>query len=228
MSTYSLTGNKVSFTYQRLLQISDGGDGNPTGIIYDGYGATVTIADENINYLYTTVNNLISTGIPGATGATGSQGFQGPTGPLVGLQKILEVGNTFSTSIVGFSGSNFSNIDFITFSTTAVYTNEVGKIGWNDEDGTLNIGLKGGNVTLQVGQEQLQRVVNKTGADLLELEYKAVRIRRKDEGGTQGQRLAVVLAQGNNDANSVDGKTYAIVRENKKYHIKLSSVLTKI
>jgi len=55
MSTYSLTGNKVSFTYQRLLQISDGGDGNPTGIIYDGYGATVTIADENINYLYTTV-----------------------------------------------------------------------------------------------------------------------------------------------------------------------------
>ena len=54
MSTYSFTGNKVSFTYQRLLQISDGGDGNPTGIIYDGFGATVTIANANINNLYTT------------------------------------------------------------------------------------------------------------------------------------------------------------------------------
>ena len=80
MSTYSFTGNKVSFTYQRLLQISDGGDGNPTGIIYDGYGATVTIANENINNLYTTVNNLITNGIAGSTGATGSQGWQGPIG----------------------------------------------------------------------------------------------------------------------------------------------------
>jgi len=206
MSTYSFTGNKVSFTYQRLLQISDGGDGNPTGIIYDGYGATVTIADENINNLYTTVNNLIANGIPGSTGP------QGATGPIVGLQRVLEAGNTFSTSIIGVSGSNISNLDYITFSTTAVYTNQAGKIGWNDVDGTLNIGLKGGNVTLQVGQEQLQRVVNKTGADLLESEYKAVRIRRKDEGGTQGQRLAVVLAQGNNDANSVD--TLGLVTEN--------------
>jgi hypothetical protein len=80
MSTYSFTGNKVSFTYQRLLQISDGGDGNPAGIIYDGFGATVTIADENINYLYTTVNNLISSGITGPTGPTGDQGPIGPTG----------------------------------------------------------------------------------------------------------------------------------------------------
>ena len=80
MSTYSFTGNKVSFTYQRLLQISDGGDGNPTGIIYDGYGATVTIANENINNLYTTVNNLINNGIAGSTGATGVQGWQGPQG----------------------------------------------------------------------------------------------------------------------------------------------------
>jgi len=55
-------------------------------------------------------------------------------------------------------------------------------------------------------------VVNKTGANLLESGYKVVRIRRVDEGGSQGQRLAVVLAQGNNDANSVD--TLGLVTEN--------------
>jgi len=87
-----------------------------------------------------------------------------------------------------------------------------GRLVWNDVDGTLDLGLKGGNVTLQIGQEQVARVVNKTGANLLESQYKVVRIRRSDEGGTQGQRLAVVLAQGNNDANSVD--TLGIVTEN--------------
>jgi len=88
----------------------------------------------------------------------------------------------------------------------------VGVMRWNDSDGTVDLGLKGGNVTLQVGQEQILRVVNKTGADLLESQYRAVRIRLAAEGGSQGQRLAVVLAQGNNDANSTD--TIGIVTEN--------------
>lgn len=86
------------------------------------------------------------------------------------------------------------------------------RLVWNDTDGTLDLGLKGGNVTLQIGQEQVVRVVNKTGANLLESEYKVARIRRVDEGGAQGQRLAIVLAQANNDANSVD--TLGIVTEN--------------
>ena len=87
-----------------------------------------------------------------------------------------------------------------------------GRLVWNDTDGTLDLGLKGNNVTLQIGQELVQRVVNKTNANLLESEYKVVRIRRVGEGGTQGQRLAVVLAQANNDANSVD--TLGVVTEN--------------
>lgn len=85
------------------------------------------------------------------------------------------------------------------------------RLVWNDIDGTLDLGLKGGNVTLQIGQEQVVRVVNKTGANLLESQYKAIRIRRVDEGGAQGQRLAIVLAQANDDANSVD--TLGLVTE---------------
>ena len=85
------------------------------------------------------------------------------------------------------------------------------RLVWNDTDGTLNLGLKGGNVTLQIGQEQVVRVVNKTGGFLFESEYKAVRIRRVDEGGAQGQRLAIVLAQAIDDANSAD--TLGIVTE---------------
>ena len=103
MSTFSFTGNKVSFTYQRLLQISDGGDGNPTGIIYDGFGATVTIANANINNLYTTVQGLIDNGIPGSTGATGVQGFQGLTG-FQGPAMTGDQGPIGATGIQGFTG----------------------------------------------------------------------------------------------------------------------------
>ena len=109
MSTYSFTGNKVSFTYQRLLQISDGGDGNPTGIIYDGYGATVTIADENINNLYTTVNNLITSGIAGSTGSTGPQGVQGRFGPTGAGGALGYWGSFWSTQDQVAPGTTYSN-----------------------------------------------------------------------------------------------------------------------
>jgi len=77
---------------------------------------------------------------------------------------------------------------------------------WNDSDGTVDLGLKGGNVTLQVGQEQVQRVVNKSGSNLLEANYQVVKVT-----SAQGQRLAVDLAQGDSDANSTD--TIGIVTE---------------
>lgn len=78
---------------------------------------------------------------------------------------------------------------------------------WNNTDGTLDLGLKGGNVTLQIGQEQVIRVVNGTGAELLESQYRAVKVI-----GAQGQRLQVGLAQANNDINSAT--TIGLVTEN--------------
>ena len=84
-----------------------------------------------------------------------------------------------------------------------------GRLVWNDTDGTLDLGLKGNNVTLQIGQEQVARVVNGTGGNLLEANYQAVKII-----GAQGQRLQVNLAQANNDANSTD--TLGLVTEKDK------------
>lgn len=39
-------------------------------------------------------------------------------------------------------------------------------VAWNDLDGTLEFQLKGGNVTLQIGQEQVIRVKNNSGATI--------------------------------------------------------------
>ena len=127
------------------------------------------------------------------------------------------IGGDFSTHEVTIDGSvtvsgSVNNASYIDFDTNAIATQPTpGRLSWNNTDGTLDLGLSGNNVTLQIGQEQLVRVVNKTNANLLESEYKVVRVRSKNEGGAQGQRLAVVLAQANNDPNSVD--TLGLVTE---------------
>jgi hypothetical protein len=90
----------------------------------------------------------------------------------------------------------------IEFDQTPTGSAGVGVMRWNDTDGTVDVGLKGGNVTLQVGQESVIRVVNKSGSNLLEANYQAVRVRLVAEGGAQGQRLAVVLALADTDADS--------------------------
>lgn len=95
----------------------------------------------------------------------------------------------------------------IDFDTTPTQSSGVASLRWNDTDGTLDLGLKGGNVTLQLGQESLIRVVNKTATNLTEAGYEAVYI-----SGAQGQRLKVDLALANSDLTSAG--TIGIVTEN--------------
>ena len=95
----------------------------------------------------------------------------------------------------------------ITFDQSPTGTAGVGVMRWNNTDGTVNLGLKGGQSTLKIGQETVARVVNGTGSNLLLSQYKVVKVT-----SAQGQRLQVNLAQANNDNNSVD--TIGIVSEN--------------
>jgi hypothetical protein len=96
----------------------------------------------------------------------------------------------------------------VEFDQTPTGTAGVAVMRWNDTDGTVDLGLKGGNVTLQVGQEQVLRVVNKTATNvnLLEANYQAVRVT-----GAQGQRLKVDLALATNDLLSAE--TIGLVTE---------------
>ncbi len=71
----------------------------------------------------------------------------------IGNNKLL--GITELTGSIRITGSveGASSIDFDV--THPVTTNIEGRLTWSDVDGTLNLGLKGGNVTLQVGQEEV-------------------------------------------------------------------------
>lgn len=81
--------------------------------------------------------------------------FDTTTGKLI-QNSVVTVSDTGDMAGV----NSISSPDYVQFDTTAAATGAVGRLKWNDNDGTLDLGLKGGNVTLQLGQEQVVRVVN--------------------------------------------------------------------
>lgn len=107
---------------------------------------------------------------------------------------------------LGEFGIQLGNLEFD--NTPTNIPTAAGSMYYNDTDGTLDLKLKGGNVTLQIGQEQVVRVVNKTATSitLLEANYQAVRIT-----GAQGQRIKVDLAQATTDVLS--SETIGLVTE---------------
>lgn len=115
------------------------------------------------------------------------------TVPYIGATENVDLGE------FGLSGG-FLHLD--NTPTTLNVPTTPGTMVWNDVDGTSDLVLKRGNVRLQIGQENVVPTINKSGITLAEGDFRAVRFRSVAEGGAQGQRLAVVLAQANNDANS--------------------------
>ena len=121
-----------------------------------------------------------------------------------------------SSTFVPYTGAT-TNVDLgefelkagqLTLDTTPTGTAAVATTRWNDTIGSTETTLKGGSVILKNGVDLVARVVNKVtpNTTLTKAAYQVVRI-----SGAQGQRLAVNLAQANNDNNSAD--TLGIVTE---------------
>ena len=87
---------------------------------------------------------------------------------------------------------------------TVVQTGAPGRMVWNDEDGTIEFQLKGGNVTLQVGQEQVMRVRNSEVTPLVEGEVVYVT-------GSTGTHNTVLRATNTTEAAS--DRAIAVVTE---------------
>jgi len=107
-------------------------------------------------------------------------------------------------AISGAGGGLTMPFDSITFNTAKDGTVGVGEVEYNDTQGSLIQGLKGGNVTNVIGQQLHQRVNNRTGATLAK--GTAVYL-----SGSQGNRITVAKALGVSDAFSAN--TFGIVAE---------------
>lgn len=97
---------------------------------------------------------------------------------------------TASYALNGGGGGtvDLDNVDHITFDTTSTTPVTEGTFLWNDGDGTLDLGLKGGNVTLQVGQQEYAMAYN---AEITESLVKGDVV---IISGSQGNRIAVKKA----------------------------------
>ena len=107
-------------------------------------------------------------------------------------------------NLVGGGSGLTMPFDSITFKTTKDGTVGVGEVEYNDTQGSLIQGLKGGNVTNVIGQQLHQRVNNRTGSTLAK--GTAVYL-----SGSQGNRITVAKALGVTDAFSAN--TFGIVAE---------------
>jgi hypothetical protein len=150
-------------------------------------------------------------------------------GYLTGSRWSLDDGTTYvcSDPTIGAAVWAIQQIDYLDFNTAAGHTVAEGELAWNNTDGTLDLGLKGGNVTLQIGQEQIVRVVNKTATNinLLEANYQAVRVT-----GSQGQRLKVDLALATTDVLSAEtiGLVTETINNNQEGFITTSGLIRGI
>ena len=171
---------------------------------------TTSLVGEGTNLYFTNARSRasISENITGINYDSASGIFTMASGYVIPTQVMLDakVPYTGATGNVTLGEYQLS-AGQVTFDQTPTGTAGVGVLRWNDTDGTLDLGLKGGAVTLQIGQEQVKRVVNGAGINLTEAAYQVVKVI-----GAQGQRLQVALAQANNDMNSAT--TLGIVTEN--------------
>ena len=141
-------------------------------------------------------------------------GSSGPSTLIGNTLNIPDYGSVL-TGYVPYTGAT-QNVNLGEFGIGAGYfqadlsptqASGVGRLIWNNTDGTLNLGFLGGNIQLHIGQQQYARIVNGTGGNVLRPNYQVVKII-----GAQGQRMQVGLARADNDFNSKD--TLGLIAEN--------------
>lgn len=148
-------------------------------------------------------NLLLELGIPGAASkaealgivpkATGGQ-YLGPvTLPHLTLTEeapTVPVPNSLYKDFFGLT------IPYIQLDIEYANGSVEGRLQWNMEDGTLEYGLPGGNVTLQVGQEMVVKCVNKTGVTISDGEVVYI-------SGASGSRPEISLADASDPAKDM-------------------------
>jgi len=128
-------------------------------------------------------------------------------------------GHTIDTDI-DMDSNDLTNTNAIYFDLNPTHTHTEGSIHWDDDSGTLEADLKGGNVSLQIGQEQLIYCVNKSGADMVNGDVVYI-------SGTLGANEPTIELADNTDSDKIDvaGVLTEDIDKNDKGYITVSGVV---
>lgn len=173
-----------------------------------GGGASLPDQTGNAGKFLTTDGSTASWGTPAGSGdvvgpASATDNaiarFDTTTGKLI-QNSAVTVSDTGAMAGV----TSITTPDYIDLDTTAAPASAVGRVAWDNGDGTMTIGLKGGNVNLQVGQENVVLAYNGSGSTIANGQIVAV-------VGAQGQRPSIALADA--DSESLSAATLGVVTE---------------
>lgn len=150
------------------------------------------------------------------TGPTGSTGSTGPTGPTGAASTVAgPTGAAGATGPTGPTGAtptgaitgvdSIATPDYIDFDTTNAAATQTARLGWDNGEGTLVLGLKGGNVNMPLGEMIYQMCYNGTGSTITKGQVVYI-------SGGQGQRPSVTLAKA--DADATSARTFGVAAEN--------------
>ncbi len=95
-------------------------------------------------------------------------------------------------------------VDYTQYDTTATATTAIGKMFWDNGNGSLSLGLKNGNVDYKLGEQEYAYCFNDTGVALTKGQVVYI-------NGAQGNRVSVLLALATSDLTS--GSTIGLVAE---------------
>lgn len=104
-------------------------------------------------------------------------------------------------TLVSRSSSGSFQIGSVDFYTASPVPLAVGRMTWDDGEGTVSLGLKGGAINLEIGQEEVALCYNGTGLTVARGEV--VRVI-----GVQGQRPRIALASAVTESGS--SKTFGV------------------
>jgi hypothetical protein len=135
-------------------------------------------------------------------------------------------GQTLSTTINSFTGLTINgdlNVDYIDFNLTANPSHQEGRIHWNDDTKTLEVDTENNQVHIEVGHENIVRVVNETGSPLLKGTLVYI-------NGAQGGRPTVTKAsyEGDNTSARTLGFVAANINNNNNGYVITYGILRDV
>ena len=155
----------------------------------------VVLIDTSTGQLYYTASSAIGGGGSGTPGGT-DQTIQFNSASVFSGSAKLKYDYTNSNIILTGSllvtQSYISKVDYVEFTSASDQLTAVGRLGWNNSDGTLSLGLKGGNVDLLVGETEVAYVYNAEATTLTKGEVVFIT-------GSQGNRVSVKRAAASSD-----------------------------
>lgn len=189
------------------------------GIISHGFGKFTDLTDVPNSYTGNSLKyvrvNTTGTGLEFVAGGGGGGGSGDVIGPGSSTDNALvrfdgTSGTVIQNSIATLTDTGTLDtanaiLDYLQIDTAATPPTVVeGTLAWDSGNGTAELGLAGGNVSLKIGEQQITRVFNDTLQTMTKGQVVYIT-------GAQGNRVAVKLARANSELTSKD--TIGLVAE---------------